>query len=219
MMASYKTVLAFGLVAALASPTLAQGPGGGYGGGGGGLIGLISNASVQKELKLDEDQVRKAGVVAEDGRAKGQEMRSALEGLEGEERTKKMTEMTKAANEEGLKTLGTFLKPEQLKRFKQIELQQAGVNAFTYPAVAKALKVTDEQAEKVKALIADQRSQMTAVRDAAGGNRQAAMEKGAAIRKEMKAKAMALMTDEQKATYKEMAGEPFDLVPNPRPAN
>ena len=218
MKTSYKTVLAFGMMAAFAAPTFAQGQGrGGMGGMGGGL-NLIANPSVQKELKLDEDQVRKAGVVAEDARAKMTEMRSALEGLEQDARQKKMTEMMKTANEEGIKTLGTFLKPEQVKRFKQIELQQRGLAAFNDPAIASALKITDEQKEKVMALAADQRSQMAAATEAANGDRQAANQKMMGVRKETLTKALALMTPAQTAAWKEMTGEHFELVQGPRPA-
>src|SRR6476659_1001109 len=55
--------LTIGLTAALAVPALAQrqpGQGRGFGGGGfGGIAGLIRNESVQKELKMDKDQVDK----------------------------------------------------------------------------------------------------------------------------------------------------------------
>ena len=59
-----KTIVALGLVALMAGPALAQqgrGGGGGRGFGGGGGIGmLLSNASVQQELKLDATQIEKA---------------------------------------------------------------------------------------------------------------------------------------------------------------
>ena len=63
-----KTIVALGLVALMAGPALAQqgrGGGGGRGyGGGGGLGMLLSNASVQQELKLDATQIEKAKEVS-----------------------------------------------------------------------------------------------------------------------------------------------------------
>ena len=62
-----KTIVALGLVALMAGPALAQqgrGGGGGRGFGGGGIGMLLSNASVQQELKLDATQIEKAKEVA-----------------------------------------------------------------------------------------------------------------------------------------------------------
>jgi hypothetical protein len=214
MHALIKGLAAFGLVAVLAGPALAQGRGG-YGGGGGGLM-LIANPSVQKELKLDETQVEKAREFSEAQRAKRQELNSQLEGLEGEERFKKMQELNKANTDEGMKTIAGMLKPEQVKRFKQIELQQRGANALTDPEVVKALGITAEQTEKFQALMADSRTKMQEAFQNAGDDRQAAMAKNVEIRKETNTKGMALLTDDQKKAWKELTGEPFEVVQQPR---
>jgi hypothetical protein len=47
------------------------------------------------------------------------------------------------------------LKPEQLKRLRQIENQQAGINVFTKEEVQKALKLNDDQKEKIDTLVKD----------------------------------------------------------------
>ncbi len=215
MRGCFKAIAAFGMVAALAGPAMAQGRGG-YGGEGGGA-NLIGNPGIQKELKLDDDQVKKAREVAQDFTARMQDARSSVEGLEGDARMKKIQELSKIGNDEALLTLGTFLKPEQLKRFKQIRLQQRGANAMTDPAIVSALKVTDDQAEKVKAIIADSRTEMREAQESAAGDRQAAMQKFNSIRKESSTKVMALMTDDQKKAWKEMTGEPYEVIYAPRP--
>ena len=66
---------------------------------------------------------------------------------------KKQQEFSKSYSAEGMKKLEAFLKPEQLKRFKQIELQAQGIAAFSDPEVVKSLKITGEQTEKVKTLM------------------------------------------------------------------
>ena len=213
-----KSVMAFGLVALISGPAMAQQRGGGGGGYGQGGVMLISNPSVQKELKLDDAQVEKAKEAGTAFQEKRRESMSSLEGLEGDELMKKRQEVNMALNAEGMKALTTFLKPEQVKRFKQIEIQIAGINALSMPEVAKALKVTDAQKEKVTALLADQRSQMQDAQEAANGDRQAIMQKSQVIRKETNTKAMALMTDDQKKTWKELTGEPFEMIQAPRPA-
>ena len=95
-----KTIVALGLVALMAGPALAQqgrGGGGGRGYGGGGGIGmLLSNASVQQELKLDATQIEKAKELSTRAREKV-DSRESSQGLEGHERFKKMREMSKEA--------------------------------------------------------------------------------------------------------------------------
>jgi hypothetical protein len=213
MRGCFKAFVAFGLVAALAGPVSAQGRGGF---GGGGVTQLLANESVQKELKLDSAQIEKATALAAETREKMTDVRSKLEGLTGEELMAKRQELMKPINDEALKTAGTFLKPEQLTRVKQIELQQLGANALADPAIAKKLNVTDEQASKVKTILADSRSEMRELFQSAGDDRQAAMATVQALRKETNHKVMALMTGDQKKTWKEMTGEPFEVVFQPR---
>jgi len=65
-----RTLLGLGLVALLASPAVAQGRG--FGRFGGSLTFLLTNESVQKELKLDDKQIEKAKELAD---KTGEEMR------------------------------------------------------------------------------------------------------------------------------------------------
>jgi hypothetical protein len=212
---------AVGMVAILAGPALAQGQGrGGFGMmGGGGPINLLSNASVQKELKLDDAQKDKAEALVTETREKMQGLRDQLSDLQGQERFTKQQELAKPINEAALKSASAFLKPEQVKRLGEIELQQRGANALNDPAIAKKLSITDDQASKVKTILADSQSEMREIMQNAGDDRQAAMQKAQALRKETNTKVMALLTDDQKKTWKEMTGEPFEIVMQPRRPN
>jgi hypothetical protein len=52
---------------------------------------------------------------------------------------------------ENERVLAEILKPEQLKRLKQISYQRRGSNAFTDPDVAKAIQLTENQQKKTRA--------------------------------------------------------------------
>ena len=137
MKALLRGFVGLGLVALLAGPALAQG-GRGFGmgmGGGGGVAMLISNESVQKELKLDDTQVTKIKEVAEKNREKMTAAREETKDLDQEERMKKMQELNKEMNESTLKALGEFLKPEQITRLHQCSYQVMGAMAFSDPEV------------------------------------------------------------------------------------
>lgn len=206
-----KAAMAFGLVVALAGPAMAQGRGG-FGGGMGGPVALLGNPGVQKELKLDEGQVEKATALAAEVRTKMTAMRDDLQGLEGQELMTKRAELVKPINEDGMKKAKDFLKEGQLARLDQIELQQRGANALNNPVIAKKLAITEEQTIKVKSIMADMQSEAGEIRQSAGDDRQAAMQKIQALRKETNTKVMSLMTDDQKKTWKEMTGEPFEVT-------
>jgi hypothetical protein len=216
MRGCFKAFVAFGLVAALSGPAMAQGRGG-FGMGGGGPVGLLANPGVQKELKLDASQTEKATALATETREKMMGLRDQLQGLQGQEAQAKRQELMKPINEGAMKSAHAFLKPEQIKRLHEISLQQQGANALTDSAVAKKLGITDEQAAKVKTILADSQSEMRDLFQSAGDDRQAAMAKVQTLRKETNAKVMALMTADQKKTWKEMTGEPFEVTFQPRP--
>jgi len=174
-----KTVLAFGLLAAMSAPAWAQG-GRGFGGGFGGGM-LLTNKGVQQELKVSDEQATKLSALAEEQRTKGQELRAKLQDLSQEERQAKMQEYQRTSGADLQKSLGTILKPEQLKRYNQIQTQQAGVNAFATPRVQEAMKLTDDQRSKIREISQElqetSRGQFQGLQNASDDERQAAMKK------------------------------------------
>lgn len=214
MRAFIKAALAIGLFAGLTAPAQAQGPGGrGMGGG-----SLLSNKAVQKELKLSDEQIEKADKAAAEIREKMMEKFSELRELEGEERQEKMATLQKELAADSKKVSDEILKPEQAKRLEQITLQfglqQGGAQYLSSnPDLAAKLKITDEQKNKLKDLVDDSRAKQQELRDSAQGGDPAEMrQKFLAFQKESQEKVTALLTDEQKAAWKELTGEPFTIV-------
>jgi Spy/CpxP family protein refolding chaperone len=205
-----RLALVVAVVAMAASAALAQeqqrqrqrqrpGGGAGFGGGFGGTTFLLQQESVQKELKLSEEQVKKIKELSE----KQRESFRGLRDLSQEERRTKMQEAVKA-NE---KAVGEILKPEQLKRVKQISLQQQGARALSNPEIAKTLNLTSEQTDKIKKIQEEAR----AARGQRGQGRpdEEARKKLEEARKATNEKIMGVLTAEQKTKLKEMTGEPF----------
>jgi len=193
--------LAAAIVAMAVSPALAQQrqrqPGRGFGGGfGGGTVYLLTQKSVQDELKLSEEQVKQVKELQEKQRAD----RPNFQGGDREEIQKKMAERRKAENE----AVAKILKPEQLKRVKQIGLQQQGARALNNEEVAKALKITDEQKGKIREI---QMKAFEEMRDVGRGEE--ARTKIQELMKKTNEKVMGVLTAEQKTKLKEMQGKPF----------
>jgi len=206
-----KTIVALGLVALMAGPALAQQGrgGGGRGGFGGGGIGmLLSNASVQQELKLEPAQIEKAKALSAKLREK---VTSATQGLEGQERFAKIREMSKELNTEANTGAKEFLKPEQLHRLHQINHQVQGAQAFTDEHVQTHLKLTDAQKSDIASIVQASATEMREIGQGFQSDPEGTRTKMTEHRKATLAKIEAKLTDEQKTTYKELLGAPFEI--------
>jgi len=207
-----KLVVTVGAVALLASPAWAQqqkGQGrGGFGFGGGAAFLMAPN--VQKDLKLSEAQVAKVQDTLRDIREKHQDDLAGLRDASPEERQAKMQAYSKAVSDEAKKALS--LSDEQSKRFDQISLQNRGLQAFLDPTIAEKLKLTDEQKTKIREIGAAGRGAGGAFnKDASKEERAEAAKKAMETRRENLTKVQALLTDDQKKTWKELTGEPIEI--------
>jgi hypothetical protein len=209
-----RSVLSLGLVALIAAPAAAQGRG--FGRGGGNYATLLGNASVQKEINLDDKQVEKAKELSEKAVAELREKRQDLQGLEGDELRTKMTEINRESNAATMKAAGEFLKPEQIARLKQIRYQVQGAMAFSDPEVATKLNITDAQKKDIQEIEQAAREKMPS-RDDFQSDREAAMKKMAEVNKETLSQVVAKLNDEQQKTWKELTGAPFEIKYEPRP--
>lgn len=223
-------VCAAAVLAAGVSAATAQPPGGGrggmmMGGGGAGPAQLVASKTVQADLKLTEEQVGKLKTWGEEfGRKQFEGMRERfqeLQGLEPAERQAKMAGWQAEASEKAYKELAEVLKPEQVTRMKQIEVQAAGPRAFAMPAVQTALKLTDDQKDKLRdAQQAMQREVFELMQDAGfrpgqpldPAKVQEMTKKRLGLEKEFMTKAKAALTAEQQDAWKGVTGEPIDVA-------
>jgi Spy/CpxP family protein refolding chaperone len=174
-------------------------------GGGGGSLALLRSDVVQKDLNLTEDQkssIQKLQDAARDNR-------TALQGLSGDERTAKMAEITKDQDSK----IAGILDDKQKARLKEIKLQARGPQALTDKEVAEALKLTDDQVNKIKEIAdAMQKDMQEAFQSAGqGGDRTAVREKTTKIRKDSTDKMLAVLSAEQKDSFAKMEGAKIDL--------
>jgi len=234
-----KLVLSLAVLAFLAGPAAAQGQGnrgdrgdrGDRGenrergeradrGGAGGMdrgpaLGmLLTNKSVQEELKLSNEQARKVeaavGEVRQRHRQDFERLRSGS-ASERAERLERIGELRREIDEETREALRGVLQPEQVRRLRQIRLQARGADALASPRVAEALDLTADQKAKIQDITEDAHHDAREIFQNAGDDRQEAMRKLHALHKETTERACAVLTDKQKDQYKELAGEPFEI--------
>lgn len=162
------------------------------------LTELLTQESVQKELKLTDEQVKGAKELAQ----KQRESFGGLSNLPAEERMAKIQERIK----ENEKALAGAIGAEQMGRLKQISLQVRGATTFSDPTVVTALSLSDEQKDKIKAIQEE-------VRKARGefdwDKPEESRAKIEAARKAAAEKVLAVLTTEQTTKWKELIGAPF----------
>jgi Spy/CpxP family protein refolding chaperone len=214
-----------------------QRPQGGQGGmfGRGGMdvnMLVLSNEPLQEEVKITAEQKDKFKPVA----AKQAEMTKKMtemfqgggkgKGKGGFDR-EKMAEMGKEREklaEEAKAVVDTTLTTEQKTRLKQIGVQAMGVRAFTNEEVVAALKLTDEQKDKIKGINEEYQKDAAELRPRFG--QQTDADKAAENQKKLRRltresveKIVEGLKPEQKTEWTKIIGEPFDtskLTPQPR---
>jgi Spy/CpxP family protein refolding chaperone len=179
-------------VAATVSSAMAQGGGGGRGRGGFQVnpITVAKVEGVQKDLELSGEQKDALGKL-EVERVDFQAFQGDREGMQ-----KKLTEI----RDSSMKKVDEILAPPQRSRFAEILLQVDGVAALRQPKVAEKLKLTDEQKTKLAELFAPRQG---GGGGGGGGGQQA--------REERDAKAMEILTADQKKEFVSMQGKKIEI--------
>ncbi len=161
---------------------------------------LLRQESVRDELKLTKDETEKVHTFIDKQWKKAQE----IEELKPEERETKFAAMAKE-NEQFLKEV---LEPREIERLDQITMQVAGMLWVTQPEVASKLQLTEAQKTKAKGLQLEARKEMQELIHSA--TREGKQEKLRELRATSRKRLMELLTDEQEAKWKQLAGAPFE---------
>jgi hypothetical protein len=161
---------------------------------------LLRQKSVQKELELKPDTVKK---IMEFTNAQSEAVQKAV-GM-GEAARKEAFEKLGKLNE---KFLADNLNEKQSKRLDQITMQFAALTELAKPERIKELKLTDDQVKKFKDMQTEARKELGEIIGAK--ERAGKTEKFAKLREETRKKILAVLTDEQKAKVRDIAGPPFE---------
>jgi hypothetical protein len=206
-----KVALALGLLTVLAGPALAQRQQ--FGSEFGDPSLLLQNQGVQKEMHLTTDQAQRVREIVQTIRKQHEADFAGVRNADFEEREQRTRRLTKSLSAALTKALADVLQPDQVKRFQQILLQQRGAEAFSEPEVRIALKLTRAQQDQLRRLISEGVDEMRDqfVFGPGSASVQAAREIFITVRKKTLDKAMTVLNDEQRKTWKEMTGEPVEV--------
>jgi hypothetical protein len=162
---------------------------------------LLHQKAVQDELKMTDEQVKKVDALAQKLK---DEREAAIDKGEKPDLAKMVEKMDKA--------VAAFLKPEQLKRLKEIQLQVGGARVFNNPELVKEMKITDAQQKKLKELQDETAAEVKKIYEKDAESRDEARKKVTELNNKVREKIIDLMEGEQKEKWKEKVGEPFQGV-------
>ncbi len=189
---------------------------GGFGGGNN-LLYLAMNEAVQKEIEVVDDQKAEIEKIGEEIRSQRQQgERPNFREMSEEEREKYIAQMRERSAKEAKianAKLKEALLPHQMKRLKEISIQQRGTSALSDAEVAEELKITGAQKKKLEDVnqknMETMRSKMQELFQ--GGNREGIREKMQEMRKEAEGKVLTVLTGDQKKKFEELKGEAFEM--------
>jgi len=230
MKGMWKVAVAGFVAIAVSATANAQGAGGagaggqGTGGTGTGTTGAagqggigqtpwFSNQGVREQLKISPEQYQKLEKSYADYYGRLRTGYTGLDKLSDKERSQKMNELTSTFNTDMMKSSADILTPEQRTRFNQLYTQYRGYDALNDPDIQRKLKMTDEQREQLRKYSTQYNEQMTAVYKDAGSNREAAMKRYDALRRQSGERINTLLNDEQRRAWRDITGEPYTFPP------
>jgi Spy/CpxP family protein refolding chaperone len=181
------------------------------GGRGSGPSQLVLREDVQKELKLTPEQKKKVEGVHQKIRDELQEEVRKMAALDGRERDRKKMELAKRITKKSTTSMEEILTPAQMKRLKEIALQHAGVQGLKNADVEDKLKLTDEQKEQIQKTMQAAIADLRYLFEHTEGAYEESQKKAVEVRNQCYAKAMTILTPEQKKLWNELLGAPFEV--------
>jgi hypothetical protein len=169
---------------------------------------IVFRDKVQDDLMLSTEQKGKLEAVLPERLQETGTFLQRLEGVGPAEREKELAEYRPKAREKLAAVLKETLKEDQLKRLRQLVLQQEGAFALG-GEVGKELKVTDDQRKQFAAVVREMQKRIEPlIKEAqSGGNPEEIRPRAIKIRKEHEGKIEAILTDDQRKRWKEMLGK------------
>ncbi|MDW8051920.1 MAG: Spy/CpxP family protein refolding chaperone [Armatimonadota bacterium] len=162
---------------------------------------LLERADVQRELNLTEQQKAQLRQMREALRAAREELRN----LPPEERRQRMQELRQKYDPVNVLT------EAQRKRLRELELQAMGPMAFLNPEVADALKLTQEQRARLRAIANEFFNQMRQQFQAGGFGQGQVAQQLRQAREQVEQRMLQVLTPQQLQQWQQMQGKPFQF--------
>lgn len=180
-------------------------------------IFMLRGEAVQNELGLSDEQKKMLTEFASQLQSEAMEIISGLQDLSQEEQKEHMPELMKMVGEKGKdmqEKVDKVLEPKQVARMKELSLQSRGASALEDDEIIAALKITDDQKQKLIAVREEGNKKMEEAMQSlrsGGGDQGEIRQKMMGMRKELGDKALAVLSDAQREQFEKMKGAKFNF--------
>lgn len=175
------------------------------------LLRLLEDANVQTALKINKDELAYIKLLADDFKERDDKFRASMADIPMTDRMAKIQEWAAKRNKDQEKEIGEIVGAERLTRLRQIRYQVVGVGILMFDTeAAKILNITEDQKQKAQTAMRE----MFASSFRRGGQEQSEEDRAKAregFQKQAEEKFLGILTDAQRAKWKEMQGEPIDF--------
>jgi Spy/CpxP family protein refolding chaperone len=178
----------------------------------GGPAGLLMMPEVQRELRLDSEQLDRLENLHRDMGTRAKETFSGIQNLPREEREKRFF----AFGAEYNRRIAIILDDRQEERLKQLDYQRGGVRSLGRPDVAAELKLSSDQRDRIKSIFeAEHGAMKAAVESIRSGTvmtppqREEIGRKFREVRQQTDARLLQVLTERQERQWQSLQGPPF----------
>jgi hypothetical protein len=180
---------------------------------------LLFIEAVRKELKLTEDQIRKATSVAEEFAQNREQGSAGLRDVvkNGAEQARKRRSLLRELSDAAWSKLKGILSEAQATRLQQLTIRRQGVMALVNPGVHEALKLTDKQKQEFREICQKAMMERPTLRDFLLKNPDSPPEKWWDAVHEVDGRALTripeILDPSQRAQWPALFGPPFEFKP------
>jgi len=213
MRIAMKVLLAPALACLLATPILAQGPPPTAASSPFPGVSWYRQPGVRTALSLTDMQMSRLNDAYDKFQTRYQEDVGRLARLNEAERAARLRELNTTYRNDLLQSFGGVLDNKQMARYRQLELQNLGWAAFNDPALQRRLTLTDEQLRALRDYNQQADRTYREIIERAATNKDEALKQYDAWQKESRERLNTLLNEQQRRTWTEMIGEPYNFPP------
>jgi hypothetical protein len=175
---------------------------------------LFTNPDVQRALAITPAQLDRLSRATNRLRSAFEDTLGRLGGLGERERRSRRDTLVRAYGSELVRATAAILDGQQMSRYRQLEFQSLGPDAFNDPAVAARLNLSEEQRQKLRDLGSRRDREMQDLRSIAERDRAAALRRYDLLGGEALRRLEEILTGGQRRAWRDMIGPPFDFRPD-----
>jgi hypothetical protein len=177
---------------------------------------LFRNQDVVRDLNLTPDQINR---LSQETNRLQTRYSADYNRLNDRDRPARVRELMRTYDEQWLRSAGKVLNQQQLDRYRQLQLQNSGFEAFSDPDVQRRLALTEEQQQQLRQLSEQMARERPNVPTGDRSRVDDGLRRWRDYQDQARERTNRILNERQLQMWREMTGAPYTLPPTgPTPA-